>query len=146
MFILWSVASAFRPILVAVIGVKSIGRDGNGSPTVRQVTKEVVSQVRWDTAMSNVEEMETKWEDAFHTVMAFVQFELAKVKQNGGRTEVLRECQKTIIHCFSLMNALALTSLSTCVGWAQYKKHNESVTSYTYFRPVLGCIDADLCK
>ena len=69
-----------------------------------------------------------------------------EVKQNGGRTEVLRECQKTIIHCFSLMNALALTSLSTCVGWAQYKKHNESVTSDTYFRPVLGCIDADLCK
>merc|ERR1719313_393609 len=60
--------------------------------------------------------METKWEDAFHTVMAFVQFELAKTRKNGGSVEVLKQCQKTLIHAFSLMNALALTSLSSCVG------------------------------
>ena len=32
------------------------------------------------------------------------------------------------------------------VAWAQYEEYKSSVISYIYFRPVLGCVDADLCN
>ena len=43
------------------------------------------SIVRWDSGMSNVEAMETKWEDAFHTVMAFAElWRIPTVEVEGG--------------------------------------------------------------
>ena len=51
-------------------------------------------------------------------VMSFVQFEVAKKRRlrDHDAVAVLVECQKTLIHIFSLMNALAMSSLSNCIG------------------------------
>lgn len=73
---------------------------------------------RWDAGMSNLEAMEAKWTDAYTALMTFVQLEIAKKKAEGdlAHLELLNKCKCLIIHCFSLLNALAVTSLAQSTG------------------------------
>ena len=73
---------------------------------------------RWDAGMSNLEAMEAAWTDAYTVLMTFVQLEIAKKKAEGdlAHLELLNKCKCLVIHCFSLLNALAVTSLAQSTG------------------------------
>ena len=68
---------------------------------------------RWDDAMDHLEGMEAQWSDAYTTLISFIELEASKKRAAGDKASLAlyNKCMCLLIHCFSLLNALAMTSL-----------------------------------
>ena len=73
---------------------------------------------RWDKGMDYLEAMEAQWSDAYAQTVTFIELEISRAeeKHDQPNLELLNYSKCLLIHIFSLLNVLAITTLTQCTG------------------------------